>query len=58
MFQIGFSKKLDLNKKILFAILLFHFIYTLSHNNKITSDYYIWIFMALNLDGLIKQKNI
>ena len=55
-FQIGFSRKLDLNKKIFFSILLFHLIYTLTHNNKITTDNYIWIILALNLDNLIKQR--
>ena len=58
MFQIGFSRMLDFNKKILFAILLFHLMYTFSHNNKITTDYYLWIFMALQFESLIKQKNI
>ena len=58
MFQIGFSRRLDLNKKILFGILLFHLIYTLSHNNKITTDYYLWIFIALQFESLIKQKTV
>ena len=58
MFQIGFSRKLDFNKKILFAILLFHLMYTFSHNNKITTDYYLWIFMALQCESLIKQKTV
>ena len=58
MFQIGFSRKLDLNKKIIFAILLFHLLFTLSHNNKITTDYYLWIFIALQCESLIKQKTI
>jgi hypothetical protein len=56
MFQIGFSRKLDLNKKIIFAILLFHLLFTLSHNNKITTDIYLWIYMALQCESLIKQK--
>jgi len=58
MFQIGFSRKLDLNKKIIFAILLFHLLFTLSHNNKITTDYYLWIFIALQCESLIKQKTV
>mgnify|MGYP000014595336 CR=1 FL=1 len=58
MFQIGLSRRLDLNKKALFGILLFYLIYTLSHNNKITTDYYLWIFIALQFESLIKQKTI
>tara|TARA_B110000003_G_scaffold43508_1_gene40972 strand:+ start:4090 stop:5316 length:1227 start_codon:yes stop_codon:yes gene_type:complete len=58
MFQIGFSRKLDFNKKIIFAILLFHLLYSLSHNNKITTDYFLLIFIALQCESLIKQKTV
>lgn len=34
--------------RLLIAILLFHFLYTLSHNNKLIGDYFIWIVLSLN----------
>jgi hypothetical protein len=53
------SNKSEENKKILFAIILFYFLYTLSHNNKWTMDYYLWVFMALQFKyETIKDKFI
>lgn len=56
MFKVALSPhKTEINKKIVFAIILFHFLYTLSHNNKWTMDYYLWIFIALQLTDYSKK---
>lgn len=35
-------------RQIVFGVLLFHFLYTLTHNNKITMDYYLFIILSFN----------
>jgi hypothetical protein len=42
----AFSLKEDFKQKIILSIILFYFFYTLSHNNKWTMDYYIWLFLS------------
>ncbi len=59
MFKISLSKSNpEFMKKILFSILIFHLLYTFSHNNKITGDIYIWFFMALNFRSTIFIKKL
>lgn len=43
------SKKIESSQKILFSIIIFYFLYTFSHNNKWTMDFYLWIFMSLHI---------
>lgn len=43
-----FSDKEEFNKKILFAIVIFYFLYTLTHNNKWNMDFYLWVFLSLS----------
>lgn len=42
-------------KQYLFGIILFHFLYTLTHNNKISMDYYLFILLALNSSNFNQQ---
>ena len=47
MYKFARSKEnSSLTQKILVAIILFHFAYTLTHNNKITMDYFLFIMIA------------
>jgi len=45
-----------LTQKILVAIILFHFTYTLTHNNKLTMDYFLFIFLTFKDDLPIKAS--
>lgn len=44
-------------KRMLFCALLFHFVYNLSHNNKIMNDHYLWIMLALNFNYTLFYEN-
>lgn len=50
------STNYDFIKKTIIGIVLFHFLYTLTHNNKITMDYYLYIFLSLNSNSMYIYK--
>lgn len=57
-FKIGFSNNYMPYKKMIFAIVLFHIAFTLFHNNKFSSDVYLWLFIALNKINYIKFTKV
>jgi len=54
------KNKTEFNKKILFSIIAFYFLYTLTHNNKWNMDFYLWIFLSLSftINNLKTGKHI
>lgn len=42
--------------KMIVAMVGFQFLFSLSHNNKITTDYFLWIFLAMNMYAIINSK--
>lgn len=47
MIIIALLSKSNEIKKIILSVVFFHFFYTLSHNNTIFTDYFLWIFLSL-----------
>lgn len=41
-----------ITKKYLYSVIVFYALYTMFHNNKILSDYYLWMFLAIQ--GAVK----
>jgi len=47
LLKVSFSLKHEIYRKIVFSIVLYYFLYTLSHNNKWTMDYYLWVILGI-----------
>lgn len=45
-------------QKFILSVLLFHFLYTFSHNNKISNDYFLWIVLGLSLISMKNENRV
>ena len=44
------------DKRVIYSIIIFHFLYTLSHNNTIFTDQFLWIFLSLHSYNYINKS--